>query len=367
MGNTMTIRKILPTLVFAALGACETFDAPPEPSLPEANGGLLTDPAAPLLVRFNKPVDPKVLVVKLAKNEVDERQRLSDERGAESTPLDPIYTYTYSEDTGGTSELLDELLQPTSDPNHTFHLRIRVNGTLPISPPLVLIVEPGLTSASGSLPTVARRKTVFSYNVQLTCDKPSKALPAFGSYFFLANVTKPLGTQVRLFAKIRVNPDNGEFSSTFIRAYRNPDPNRCSPPCATTEACRQVGIPTPKCITPSDPADTTDEYPDFIVDTAPATSYQFSPRGCVVDQPDGTAQLTNLPLDIVVKSPAVTLAKTKLTATVLKDTQAVTRLQGVLVADQVLIGGKPSGQGEGDLRGRLIPDAEVPANIPDPP
>lgn len=363
----MTIRKTLPVLAFAALAACETFNAPPEPSLPEANGGLLTDPAAPLVVRFTKPVDPKTLEVKLVKNEVDERQRLSDERGPESTPLDPIYQLTYAEESGGSSELLDELMQPTSDPMHMYHLRVRVNAVLPISPPLALLVEPGLTSATSSLPTVARRKIVFSYNVQLTCDKPSKALPPMGSYFFLANVTKPLGTQVRLFAKIRVNPDTGEFSSTFIRAYRNPDPARCNPPCTNTQACRTLGVSPPACVVPSDPADTTDEYPDFVVDLAPATSYQFSPRGCVVDQPDGTAQLTNLPLDIFVKSPAVTLAKTKLTSTISKDAQSVTRVQGVLVADEVLIGGKPSGQGEGELRGRLVPDAEAPADIPDPP
>jgi hypothetical protein len=362
----MTIRNVLSTLVVAAVAACEQFDAPPEPSLPEANGNLLSDPAAPVLVRFTKPVDPKTLELKIVKNEVDERQRLSDERGPDSTPLDPIYALSYAEESGGTSELLDELLQPTTDPMHAFHVRIRVNQTLPIAPGLVLIVEPKLRSATGSFETVSRRKILFSYNVQLTCDKPSTALPPIGSYFFLANVKKPIGTQVRLFAKLRVDPATGGFSAHFIRAQRSPDPNRCNPPCTSTQACRTLGVPQPKCVVPSDPADSTDEYPDFVVDTAPTTSYQFAPRGCVVDQPGGVGQLTNLPLDIEVKSPAVTLAKTKLTANVTKD-GAVTRLQGVLVADEVLIGGKPSGQGEGELRGRLIPDSEMPANIPDPP
>ncbi len=333
--------------------ACEVYRAPPEPSLPQANSDLLSDPAAPVVVAFSKPIDPDSLDLKIARDIVDDHGRLADEADPAGGELSLLFTHDrYDGDRMGTSELSADGMTLTIHPS----------APLPINPRLVLIAEPGLKDRDTGAVTVARRKIVFGYQLNLTCSKPSTVLPEDGSYFFIINVTQPLGTQVRLFAKIHVDP-TGKFTSEFIHAVRNPDPSRCSPPCATTDACRTLPGP-PKCVAPSERSDSDDEYPDLIVDQNPATVFSFVAEGCVVDQPDGTAQFVNLPIDVFVSSPAVTLRNTRLTATFQKDDQGVLRGSGALSADDVALGSISSGKGAGELEGRQVPDDP---NIPNPP
>jgi len=341
-------------LVCSAL-ACEVYHAPPEPSLPQAQGGLLADPAAPVVVAFDKPVDPSSLTVEIARNILDDRGRLADEADPNAS-LSLLYSYDpVRGDFGGTSTLSPDGMTYTITPKDS----------LPLSPALVLIVEPGLRDVTYQVPTRVRRKLVFSYQLNLSCSQPSKIFPADASYFILIDVKQPVGTQVKLFARIEVAP-SGEFSAAFISATRNPDPNRCSPPCATTDACRT--LPGPEaCVAPSTRADSTDEYPDFIANISPASTYTFVAKGCVVDQPDGTALFVNAPVDVFVTSPVVTLRNTKLTASFAVDAQGVLRGAGALTADDVLLGTASSGQGTGELTARMVPADQVPPNIPAPP
>jgi hypothetical protein len=331
------MRRLLLTVFLA----CEVFHAPPEPSLPDAKSGLLADPAAPVVVQFDRAIDPNTLTLEIARNVTNDRGQLADEQDPPAN-LSTLYVYDGADVSGGTSTL--------STDGRTF--TITPKDPLPYSPALVLLVEPGLKDLAYRVPTVARRKIVFSYELVLSCNAPSKVMPAHSNYFLLINVTKPLGTEVKLFATIDVDA-NGEFAATFSGATRNPDPNRCAPACPTTDACRTLPGP-PACVTPSTAADTTDEFPDFVINTT-TSAFSFQAKGCVVDQQDGTALFVNAPVDVFVTSPGVTLRNTKLTATFAVDPQGVLRGAGNLSADDVLLGTAESGAGAGTLVARATP------------
>jgi hypothetical protein len=366
----------LPLIVLLAL-SCEKYDGPPEPSLPEANGGLLADPSAPLVVQFSKPIDPSTLRLEVARNVLDDRGRLADEIAGDAGALSTVFQTSPElladgKEIGSTSQL--------SDDHRT--LRITHQAAFPLAPKLVLVVEPGLkdavctsdggatvcSSGAGS-PTTARRKIAFGFSVDVQCSRPTKTFPPMGTYFFVVNVAQPVGVQVRLFAKIRVDPATGKFSAAFIRAGRVPDPSRCNPACKSTEACRTLPGP-PVCVVPSERATSPDEYPDFYADAVTAASYQFVVLGCIIDQPDGSAQFVNLPVDITSPQPPVVLVGTKLTSTFAPDMGGGLRGAGTLTADSVLLFGAPSGKGTGELRGLLIPAALAAPygrDVPEPP
>lgn len=340
---------------FLLLLACDVYDGPPEPSLAYTNAGLLTDPAAPLGVTFDKPLNPDTLNFEIARYELDDHGRLADEADPLNGKLSLLFSHNqFLGELGGTFTVSDDrtsmVIVPTTP--------------LPITPRLVLIFEPGLADDMGTATTV-RRKLVFGYQFNLTCNKPSTLVPSAGHYFFLIDVKQPVATQVRLFASIQVDPATGAFKAQFVRAARNPDPNRCPMPCNATEACQL--LPTPACVVPSTRASNTDEFPDFIADTTSPASFQFTATGCVVDQPDGTAQFVNAPVDVFVTSPTVTLRNARLTSQFAKDPNGVLRVQGALSADDVLLGNASSGKGIGGLDGRLIPPGQEPQGIPDPP
>ena len=60
--------------------SCETFDPPPEPALVGELDGLLTDPAAPVVLRFSEAIDPATLTpsVRQAVREMDPSLALAD-------------------------------------------------------------------------------------------------------------------------------------------------------------------------------------------------------------------------------------------------------------------------------------------------
>jgi len=323
--------------------ACEVFHAPPEPSLPQAQSGLLADPSAPVIVLFDRPIDKSTLTLEIARDIVNDRGQLADEQDPPGN-LSTLYTYDpLRGDYGGTSSLSADLTTFTITPDVA----------LPLNPELVLIVEPGLRDLAYEVPTVARRKIVFGYQLNLTCTAPTNVLPASGDYFILIDVQEPVGTQVKLFATIDVD-GTGKFTAHFSGATRNPDGTRCSPACPTTDACRTLPGP-PACVAPSTSADSTDEYPDFVINTT-AAGYSFDAVGCVVDQSDGSALFVNEPVDVFISQPTVTLRNTKLTATFAVDGSGVLRGAGALTADDVLLGTAESGPGSGTLQARIVPN-----------
>jgi hypothetical protein len=338
----MTTRSLAAACFFFVAFACEEFHAPPEPSLAQAQNGLLASPGAPVVVAFDRAIDPTTLTLEIARDIVNDRGQLADEQDP-AGELSTLYTYSaINGDSGGTSVLSADAMTFTITPTIP----------LPYSPPLVLIVEPGLADAMYHVPTVARRKIVFSFQLDLACNAPSMVMPAQGDYFMLIDVTEPVGTQVKLFATIDVAA-NGQFSAQFEDATRNPDPTRCTPPCAPTDACRTLPGPS-ACVAPSTAAGSVDEYPDFVVNQT-SSAFSFDAVGCVVDQPDGTALFANTPVDVMITQPNVTLRNTKLTASFAVDAEGVLRGSGALSADDVLLGTIDSGPGAGQLTARIVP------------
>lgn len=332
--------------------ACAKYDAPPTPTLPEASGGLLSDPAAPVVVTFTKPIELGTLKLEIVRNIVDIEGNLGDEQ---DPPADLSTLFAHDPvdgDSGGTLEITPDQTTVKITPKTPF----------PITPRLALLVEPGLQEIGGSA-THERRKIVFGFDVKLSCTKPSKVVST-GTYFYLMDVKKPIATQVQLFAVLQSLP-TGEILGQFTRAKRNPDPNRCPMPCKSTEACRL--LPAPACVIPSERAGTVDEFPDYIPDPGPPTGYSFTVHGCAADMDDGTASYVNLPVDVVVPQPAVTLRNTRFASTFTTDATGLVRGTGAITADDVIIGPISSGAGEGSLAMRRIPDGSVPPSLPQPP
>lgn len=355
----MTLRapfsRLLPLLLAAPLAlvaapACEKFDAPPSPVLADANNGLLSDPGAPVVVTFTKPIELASLRLAIARNVTDVEGNLPDEQDPPGD-LSPLFTHDPDDgDRGGALELSADAKT----------VRITPKTPFPITPRMVLIVEPGLAEIGGSV-THVRRKVVFGFDVKLSCTKPSKTVTS-GTYFYVMDVKKPISTQVQLFAVLQALP-TGEILGQFTRAKRNPDPSRCPTPCKSTEACRL--LPQPACVIPSERAGTPDEFSDYIPDVALPTGYSFTVHGCAEDDANGTASYVNLPVDVVVPQPPVTLRNTRFASTFTLDPTGLVRGTGAITADDVIIGPISSGAGEGSLAMRKIPDGI--AGIPQPP
>jgi hypothetical protein len=339
-------------LVFAGSG-CDFYYPPPEPTIVGEEDGLLSDPAAPLVIRFSEPIDPSTLRISVARYVTDSEGNLADEDDDPATELQPYVQHDEYGDLGGSFVL---------DAAHRT-LTITPDAPLPVGPRLVLLVAPGLADAAGHA-THARRRLLFGYAFDLECGKPETTLVS-GTYFFLANVTSPIPTQVQLFAKLEIDPATGAVNGRFTNADRNPDTSRCgSLACKSTEACRLV--PTPACVLPSEKASSTDEFSDYVPNGGPPIGYSFADTGCVQDQPDGSAVLVMAPVDVEVTSPPVTLRNVHLLGAFAPDAKGTLRATGSFSADAVLLGTTPSGAGKGDLTARQIPDDEAPPGIPGP-
>jgi hypothetical protein len=342
--------------VAAALGmvtGCQKYDAPPAPAIEGLKDGRLTDPKAPLVVSFGEPIDPDTLVLKLVYLDLDIEGNLGDEDKDDATELETLFAHEGRFDIGGTAEFVDG--------DSAF--RIVPAAPLPIGPSLAVLVEAGLSDTTGQK-TIVRKRLVFSFESKIECNKPSKVIPS-GYYFYLANVTEPIGTQVQLLARMIVDPDTGRIRGQFTNADRDPDQTGCPTQCADTEVCRL--LPEPECVIPSEFAGTPDEYPDYIPNETPPRGYSFTGDGCAVDQQGGAALVTFEPVDVVVQSPAVTLRNARFSASFSEDDQGALRATGSFRADSVLIGTSPSGEGVGGLTARFIPKGKEPKGIPDPP
>jgi hypothetical protein len=342
------------TLALAAgLGGCATYDGPPDVTIVGDQQGQLTDPRAPIVLSFSKPPKPETIKVEIARYVVDDEGNLPDEDADPGTELDLLFSHDPVDgDTGGTSAL--------SDDKTTFTITLDV--VPPAGQPLVLLVEKGLADEKGVVTTV-RRRIVFTYASNLTCNAAANVVKT-GTYFFIAQITKPIATQVKLYGVVQIDPATGKLKTRFSKAKRNPDPNRCTPACAATEACRLV--PTQQCVTPSEPAGSVDEYSDYVFDADPTTGFNFAADGCSADESATTASFATADTDVKVSSPMVTLRNASLNGSFSLDSMGVLRAVGSLTADAVLLGTIDSGMGQGDLTGRAIPDAEVPPDLPQP-
>ena len=338
-----------------SLLSCATYVGPPTPKLVGFENGLLPDPNAPVAIEFDKPVDRASVHVKIVRLVTDSRRRLADEDDDPDTALDLLFSHDDGDpDFGGSIAFR----------NGDTRIEITPRATLPIGNRLALLLEPGLASTSGES-TAVRKRLPFAYAFKLDCNKPSTVMKD-GTYYFLFDVINPIKTQVQLLASIKIDKATGAFIGQFTNADRNPDPARCSPACKSSEACRTLPGP-PACVIPSEKAGSADEFPDYLPNATPPTGYSFTARGCAVDQPDGTALCANVPFDMKVEQPAVTLRAGKMTASFKVDASGVLRGGGTINAGDVLLGVISSGPADGGLTARILPADKVPPGVPQPP
>lgn len=347
---------LLSTALFS-LG-CEKYVGAPRASIEGIEQGTLADPKAPLRILFDRAIDPATLKLKVVRLVTDPEGLLGDEDSDEKTELDIVYSFDASEKfpNKGGKGTVDEAGTAIS---------IVPKDPWPIAEKLAVLIEPGLSDAEGSRTYIARERLALTYLVKLNC-APSADFVT-GPYFFLGNVTQPIGTQVQLWAWIDVVPETGEFRAAFVNGDRNRDPARCKPlglNCTADEACRT--IPTPACVAPSEKAASMDEYVDFIPNYTPPTGYSFQTPGCVDGQSGAKTFFVNLPVDIVVESPAVKLTGTVLTATVEKGADGVVRGGGSIIADKAFLGIAESGKAEGTISVRSVPIGEEPKSLKKP-
>jgi hypothetical protein len=334
------------------LASCAVYDPPPHVTIAGAVDGLLTDPAAPLVLSFSEPIDPATLKVNIVRDDLDAEGNLADEA---DPPRELTLFYEHNAgllDDFGTSEMAPDGRSFTIHPA----------AALPVGPRLALLVEPGLADTSGN-DNATRLHIPFGYSFDLECDAPSTVMSS-ASLFLLIDVEKPIEVPVQLFARVLVDPDTGAVRAQFTNADRNPALGRCPFPCGDTEVCRL--LPEPECVAPSERAVSTDEFSDYIPNATPPTGFTFEGRGCVVDQPDGSAAFSIAPTDVEVQQPKVTLRNARMTAAFALGDDGVLRGSGLLSSDDVLLGTSASGRGEASLSARAMAPDETPPGIPEP-
>jgi hypothetical protein len=338
--------------LLAAVPACATFDGPPDVTLQGTAEGLLADPTAPIVIAFSKPPKASTLKLEIAPYKVDVEGNLGDEDTNPGTSLDPIFTHDPKDgNTGGTAVLAHDGKTMTITPAVA----------LPVGAQLVLLVEPGLADAEGSV-TVARRRIVFGYSSNLDCHAPTTVFQS-GTYFFLVEVQEPIHAQIQLFGSIVLDAATGSFKGEFSKAKRNPAAV-CPTPCSSTEVCRT--LPAPVCVAPSEPAGSPDEFPDYVPNTSAPTGFTFAVDGCAADQNPTTVAFATAPVDVQVAMPMVTLRNAKLSSSFTLGSDMQLQGTGSLTADAVLLGTIDSGKGTGDLTARSIPAGQVPPGVPAP-
>jgi len=349
----MALPLALPTALLAT--GCEAYEGVPLATIAGAQEGVLTDPKASFTVIFDKPVQPETARLAVARLVVDAEGLLGDEDASDDTDLNPLFALD------GTSE--EQPLGGTYEWNETnTRLVIQPDLTFPIGEKLVLLLEPGLSDTSGHAYTT-RERVPFSYEVKLNC-APSPIFKS-GAYFFLADVTEPIAVQVQLLARLDVNPETGELTGEFVNADRNRDASRCTPfglSCnEKEEACRT--IPAPACVVPSEKASSVDEFPDYLPNYEPPVGFAFTVSGCVDGQSTDKTLFINIPVDVIVQSPPVSLKQTVMTASFAEDAEGILRGTGFIAAEHVQLGNIDSGKAEGVIHSRFIPEDQVPKGL----
>ena len=353
----MHASKLLP--IVCLFFSCETFDGPPEPSLLDARAGLLSDPAAPVRVKFSKPIDPGTLKLYLVPLDVDEQDHLPDERGAPATDirvLDPIYVHNpidLTSDFGGASVLQE------NDTLFVATLRAR----LPVGQRLAVLVEPGLANTTNGLVTHVRRRLPFALDFQ--CSNKGTKIGHTGAYFFLLDVETPLALQVQLFAWLDVDENTGRFIGQFTNADRLPNVGKCAATCASDEVCQTS--PEARCVLASDKAQTVDDFVDFFPQLDATLGYGATIQGCIEDQNDTTAALATAPANLVITSPPVSIDALTVVTALASDPDGVLRGTGGGSADNARLGTGNLGRAAGTVHARSLRDSETPPNLPHPP
>lgn len=359
-----TMKKVLPLCALLAAAftspGCETFDGPPEPSLPDTSAGMLSDPAAPLRIKFSKPIDPRTLKLYVVPLDVDAQDRLPDERGLPDTDirtLNPLFVHdpiTLTTDFNG---------EHTLEENDSLFVA-RLRSRFPVGQRLAVLVEPGLANTTNGLTTNVRRRLPFALDFK--CSNKGTKIAKSGAYFFLLNVETPLALQVQLYAWLDIDPVTGAFIGQFTNADRLPNVGKCSPGCASSEVCQTSPAPS-RCVLASEKTPSEEDFVDFFPQLDPTLGYGVTVRGCIEDQDDETAAFATAPANLTIKAPPVTIDALTVVTAFKVDERGVLRGTGGGSADNARLGSGNLGRAAGSVLGRALSEAEAPADIPHPP
>jgi hypothetical protein len=332
--------------------SCQTYEPPPTATLVGLRDGVLANSLDPLVLRFDRPVDPSTVSVEVAPFDIDAYGNLPDERPGGGS-LDVLLLHTPTGDTH---------VKATFDDAHTTLTLVPTPAQwLPVGPSLVLLVDPGVTSTSTQTVLHYRERIPFSYTV--ACGGGHTTLFESGDYFFLLQVNKPLGVELKAFASIDVDAASGTFVGQFTAALRNSDPSRCNPPCTGGDVCQL--LPSQACVAMSTPPVSIDEWPDFVPKATAPNGYTFQMRGCAVDVAHGAVDILTAPGVLTVTSPAVQIQGLTFTAQFVPAAGGLVRGSGSLTATHTLFGTLDLGAGAGTLNAVSIPKGAV-RNIPQP-
>ena len=354
--RTLPLHLVL-VLTLALLAGCAKYEAPPTASLLGAEGNVLTDRASPIQIGFTEPIDPATLQISIAVDARDVEGNLPDEGSGGTLDRRFAWQGASTTATGGTGAL--------DAAGQIFTAALAK--PLRIGELYVIVIEPGLADLSGNA-TTYRQHLPFSY--RLACSGTgSKLFPAHTLLFMASDVQQPIGTQIRLFVDMKVDPVTGSYIGRFTNASRNRDPSRCTPACPGTDACRVFPGP-PRCVLPSERAGTVDEFGDYLPkpeSESDPTGFDFDAAGCVEDTGGGEAAFRNVPAELIVKSPPVTIHGALMNLGFSPDSAGVLRGQGTFTADDVALGTVnpiSSGPGKGTIAARSLTEADLPAPIP---
>ena len=347
---------LLLVLVATALAAsCQRYVAPPVATIDGLADGLLSDPAAPLVIDFSKPIDPSTLSLQLILFDPNAEGQLPDETGDPTVSLNPLYSYDpVAGDTGGTSVL---------DPTNTV-LTITLPARLPVGPTLAVLIDPGLTDAAhdATATTAVRKRLIFSFS--FTCDGTGTKVLTSGAYFFLLDVEEPIGTQIKILADLDIAA-SGRFVGQFTFAARLTDPARCSPACTNGDVCQTLPGP-PACVVPSTRAGTPAEWPDFYANPTPPVGFSFTVNGCAEDEAGGSATFATQPANMVVQQPPVSVDGLVVIASFAPSSTGDIVATGGVTGDDIVFGTSHLGAGHGTVAAQSIPASQAPS-IPTPP
>lgn len=336
--------------------SCQTYEPPPTASMTGLSSGILSNPLSPIVLQFNTPVVPSTLSVEIAPFTIDAYGNLPDEE-PDASPLNPLVSYTATASTHVTAALSSDRMTLTLSPSPLTWL--------PTGPALVLLVNPGLTSATTGAVLHYRERIPFSYPA--VCGSPRPTKFQSGDYFFLLEVDEPVGVTLKAFAAIDVNAQTGAFFGQFTAAVRNPDVNRCSPPCVVNQTVCEL-IPAPgTCVAVSTPPVSVAEYPDYVAKETAPNGYTFEMHGCASDQGDGGAvNILTSPGELDVPSPPVSIHGLTFTAQFVPVDGGLVQASGSLTAPTIIFLEQDAGAGSGTLSALSIPDGQAPPDLPQP-
>ncbi len=341
-------------VTLALFGGCAPFDFPASASIDgTVSSSILPDNAAPLVVRFSKPIKPETLDLRVIPLDVDEENQLVDERGNVDVDLNSYARYFGLSGTtqNGKSEFFDD--------NRA--VRITPNAPFPVARELAVLIEPDLQNGSGNA-TRVRMRLPFSYDFQ--CKNTGTKLLASGDYVYILNIIEPVGgVQVGFFANFIIDPVTGLFRAQFTKASRSGDASRCKTQvCGGDTVCRT--LPAEACVPPSEKMNTIDEFPDFVPDTAAPKGFTFAMEGCVEDQPDGTAALVTKPIEFAMPTPPVRVSGLTMVTAFKPDSAAVLRASGSASGIRSWLGTQAFNAAKGSVVARALKPGEYTLSIP---